>query len=171
MQPQPYPAQSPNTTKTGQFHGGTHSGQGGGLGHHRPGGLHKQSPSITTRHQHLQSSHQGYNQSPQKQTHFPSQGHQTNQEASTPTSTNNYTPPVAVLPKFYGLPKVHKVGTPLRPIVSCRGSITYGVAKELSYIIKPLVGQSPHHLKTHNISYNSSRVKRWNQGRSSPSLM
>ena len=31
--------------------------------------------------------------------------------------------------------------------VSSRGSITYGVAKELSHIIKPLVGQSPHHLK------------------------
>ena len=50
-------------------------------------------------------------------------------------------------PKFYGLPKIHKTGTPLRPIVSSRGSITYGVAKELSHIIKPLVGQSPHHLK------------------------
>ena len=33
------------------------------------------------------------------------------------------------------------------PIVSSRGSITYGVAKELAYIIKPLVGQSPHYLK------------------------
>ena len=31
--------------------------------------------------------------------------------------------------------------------MSSRGSITYGVAKNLSYIIKPLVGQSPHHLK------------------------
>ena len=50
-------------------------------------------------------------------------------------------------PKFYGLPKIHKTGTPLRPIVSSRGSITYGVAKELSHIIKPLVGQFPHHLK------------------------
>ena len=36
---------------------------------------------------------------------------------------------------------------PLRLIVSSRGSITYGVAKELSHIIKPLVGKSPHHLK------------------------
>ena len=36
---------------------------------------------------------------------------------------------------------------PLRPIVSSRGFITYGVAKELAYIIKPLVSQSPHHLK------------------------
>ena len=56
-------------------------------------------------------------------------------------------PTSAVPPKFYGLPKIHKAGTPLRPIVSSRGSITYGVAKELSHIIKPLVGQSPHHLK------------------------
>ena len=56
-------------------------------------------------------------------------------------------PTRAVPPKFYGLTKIHKTGTPLRPIVSCRGSITYGVAKELSCIIKPLVGQSPHHLK------------------------
>ena len=44
-------------------------------------------------------------------------------------------------------PKSIWVGTPLRPIVSSRGCITYGVAKELAYIIKPLVGQSPHHLK------------------------
>ena len=56
-------------------------------------------------------------------------------------------PTGAVPPKFYGLPKIRKTGTPLRPIVSSRGSITYGVAKELSHIIKPLVGQSPHHLK------------------------
>ena len=47
----------------------------------------------------------------------------------------------------YGLPKIHKTGTPLRPIVSSRGSITYGVAKDLAYTIKPLVGHSPHHLK------------------------
>ena len=56
-------------------------------------------------------------------------------------------PTSAVPPKFYGLSKIHKAGTPLRPIVSSRGSITYGIAKELSHIIKPLVGQSPHHLK------------------------
>ena len=65
-------------------------------------------------------------------------------------SNNKYRqlyPTSAVPPKFYGLPKIHKTGTPLRPIVSSRGSITYGVAKELSHIIKPLVGQSPHHLK------------------------
>ena len=65
-------------------------------------------------------------------------------------STHKYKqlyPTSAIPPKFYGLPKIHKTGTPLRPIVSSRGSITYGVAKELTHIIKPLVGQSPHHLK------------------------
>ena len=33
--------QSRNTTKAGQFQSGTHNGQGGGHGHHGPGGLHK----------------------------------------------------------------------------------------------------------------------------------
>ena len=48
-------------------------------------------------------------------------------------------------PKYYGLPKIHKPDTPLWPIVSSCGSVTYGVAKELVIILKPLVGKSPHH--------------------------
>ena len=51
-----------------------------------------------------------------------------------------------VPPKFYGLPKIHKPDTPLRPMVSSCGSVTYGVAKELTKILKPLVGKSPHHI-------------------------
>ncbi len=51
------------------------------------------------------------------------------------------------VPKFYGLPKVHKAACPLRPIVACRGSITYDVAKFTVDIISPLVGQSDHHLQ------------------------
>ena len=50
-------------------------------------------------------------------------------------------------PKYYGLPKVHQEGMPLRPIVSSVGSVTYETAKELSRILKPLVGRSPHHVK------------------------
>ena len=53
-------------------------------------------------------------------------------------------PTVCVPPKFYGLPKIHKPDTPLRPIVS----VTYGVAKELAKILKPLVGKSPHHINS-----------------------
>ena len=52
-------------------------------------------------------------------------------------------PTGCVQPKFYGLLKIHKLDTPLRPIVSSCGSVTYGVAKELAKILKPLVGKSP----------------------------
>ena len=41
-------------------------------------------------------------------------------------------PTGATTPKYYGLPKVHKQDTPLRPIVSSIGSVTYETAKELS---------------------------------------
>ena len=51
-------------------------------------------------------------------------------------------------PKFYGLPKINKPDTPHRPIVSSCGSVTYGVAKELAKILKPLVGKSPHHINS-----------------------
>ena len=50
-------------------------------------------------------------------------------------------------PRFYGLPKIHKTGTPLRPFMSSRGSITYVMAKELAGSIHSLVGQSLHHLR------------------------
>ena len=46
-------------------------------------------------------------------------------------------------PKFYALPKIHKMGTSLSPIVSSRSSVTYGVAKVLDKMHKSLVGKSP----------------------------
>ena len=55
-------------------------------------------------------------------------------------------PKGASTPKYYGLPKVHKEGVPPRPIISSRGTVTYESAKELSTILKPLVGRSPHHV-------------------------
>ena len=51
-------------------------------------------------------------------------------------------------PKFYCLPKIHKEGVPLRPIVSSIGAVTYHTSKELSRILKPLVARSPYHLQT-----------------------
>ena len=50
------------------------------------------------------------------------------------------------VPKFYGLPKIHKPHAPLRPIVSSVDSVTYNVAKHIAYIIGPLVGKSQHHI-------------------------
>ena len=56
-------------------------------------------------------------------------------------------PTASEIPKFYGLPKVHKKNTPLRPIVSSIGSITYEAAKYLARILGPLVGKTPYHIK------------------------
>ena len=55
-------------------------------------------------------------------------------------------PTGADIPKFYGLPKIHKAGVPLRPIVSSRGTISYETAKELAQILKPLVGKLPYNV-------------------------
>ena len=56
-------------------------------------------------------------------------------------------PTGAGYPKYYGLPKIHKQGVPLRPIISSRGSAAYESAKELAKILKPLAGRSPHHVQ------------------------
>ena len=48
------------------------------------------------------------------------------------------------LAQFYGLPKIHKVGTPLRPIVFLPGTPTYNLSKELFKKLNPLIHNSPH---------------------------
>ena len=67
-------------------------------------------------------------------------------------------PTGASSPKFYGLPKVHKEGIPLRPIVSSIGSVSYETAKELSRILKPLVGKTTYRVKNTKISLRASRT-------------
>ena len=42
--------------------------------------------------------------------------------------------------KLYGTPKIHKNNTPLSPIVSSCGSITYNAAKYLASILSPPCG-------------------------------
>ena len=61
-------------------------------------------------------------------------------------------------PKFCGLPKIHKTGSPIRLIVSSWGSVTYGVAKVLTRVLKSLVGKSLHHIQSSGNFVN--RVKR-----------
>ena len=69
-------------------------------------------------------------------------------------------PTGCVPPKFYGHLKIHKPDTPLSPIVSSCGSVTYGVAKELAKILKPLVGRSPHRItSTHNFVEQAKQIK------------
>lgn len=42
-------------------------------------------------------------------------------------------PNTTTAPRIYGLPKIHKANIPLCPIVSAFGSLTYALAKELSF--------------------------------------
>ncbi len=53
---------------------------------------------------------------------------------------------VAQTPKLYGLPKIHKQNTPMRPIVSFCSSPTYELSKYLARILKPLTERSEHRL-------------------------
>jgi hypothetical protein len=56
-------------------------------------------------------------------------------------------PTGSIPPRLYGLPKIHKEGVPLRPIVSNIGAPTYQLAKFLAGVLSPLVGHSIHHVK------------------------
>ena len=53
----------------------------------------------------------------------------------------------SVLPRIYGLPKIHKPNVPLRPIVSFIGTATYQLAKFLKQILVPLVGNTQYTVK------------------------
>ena len=50
-------------------------------------------------------------------------------------------------PQIYGLPKIHKEGIPLRPIVAAIGSPTHQLTRELAKILALLVGRSPSHIR------------------------
>ena len=50
----------------------------------------------------------------------------------------------ASLPYFYGLPKLHKPGIPLRPIISGIGSVTHPLAKYLAGLLSPFLGKFSH---------------------------
>nr|CAI5830742.1 unnamed protein product [Callosobruchus analis] len=52
-----------------------------------------------------------------------------------------------VFPKIYFLPKIHKEGIPLRPIVSFVGSPTYKLSKWMSDILKNAFDQDDYHVK------------------------
>ena len=50
-------------------------------------------------------------------------------------------------PLYFGNPKIHKEGLPMRPIVSARDTIFSGLTKELGRILSPMVGHTTHHLR------------------------
>ena len=50
-------------------------------------------------------------------------------------------------PRLYGLPKIHKQGVPLRPIVSFVESPTHSLSKKTTRILSHLVWKSERHVK------------------------
>lgn len=50
-------------------------------------------------------------------------------------------------PKLYGMPKLHKTGYPIRPIVSCNQSPTYNLSKYLANILSSVTGNNDHHIR------------------------
>ena len=49
--------------------------------------------------------------------------------------------------RFYSLPKIHKPGIPLRPIVSFVNSPTYAISGYLARILSPVVGNTDYTVK------------------------
>ncbi|XP_072380778.1 uncharacterized protein [Diabrotica undecimpunctata] len=74
---------------------------------------------------------------------------QLHDEGHITTKTNkgltNYT---GTTPTYYGLPKIHKEGCPLRPIIACKNAPTQSLAKYLAGIID-----------TSFSSYNTYKIK------------
>jgi ribosomal protein L30E len=67
-------------------------------------------------------------------------------EEDVPESTRKLIPEYCKPPQIYGLPKIHKLGNPLRIIVSSVGSPCHPLARFILEIIKPLAGRSNSHL-------------------------
>ncbi|BHF79194.1 hypothetical protein SprV_0602231300 [Sparganum proliferum] len=65
-----------------------------------------------------------------------------NSGAITLTDRRMARPQDTALARFYGLPKVHKDGAPLRPTVSLKGTPTYGLTKWLFRRLKFLTAES-----------------------------
>ncbi len=70
------------------------------------------------------------------------------------------TPMQPSAPQMYGLPKIHKLDIPMRPIVCTIGSPLYLLSKYLSKILSPLVGHSDSYIKnsTHFVNRISDIV-------------
>ena len=70
-------------------------------------------------------------------------------------------PTGAGVPTFYGLPMIHKRETPLRPIVSSIGAVSYATSKELARILSPLVGRSRYHVHNNQDLLEDLRSISW----------
>lgn len=52
------------------------------------------------------------------------------------------TPAASIPPRLYGLPKIHKEGCPLYPIINMIGTSTYNMAKYIAGLLMPCTGKT-----------------------------
>ena len=70
----------------------------------------------------------------------------------------------ALLPRMYGLVKIHKEGYPVRPIVSFVNAATYALSKYLAKILAPLLNQSNRSVKNSFDFVNVVKGLHWRSG-------
>ena len=61
--------------------------------------------------------------------------------------TINFFPRGSFCPKLYDLPKIHKQGIPLRPIVACTKALATNIGKWLCTAFKPLLYSQNSHIR------------------------
>src|SRR5205085_11947418 len=60
---------------------------------------------------------------------------------------NDEVDPYEGVPRFYGIPKIHKSPWKMRPIVPCHSAMQNPAAKVLSFLLKPIVQTQPYILE------------------------
>ena len=58
---------------------------------------------------------------------------------------NSLVPKGCIIPRLYGLPKLHKDGNPVRPVLSMVGSAAHKLSKYLTNVLKPVEDHYCHH--------------------------
>lgn len=58
-----------------------------------------------------------------------------------------YEPNTLQLPKFYGLPKIHKTGTPMRPITSTKGAPGHHISKTFNLLVNEVFPVTDWHIR------------------------
>ncbi|GJQ70125.1 hypothetical protein Trydic_g22595 [Trypoxylus dichotomus] len=70
----------------------------------------------------------------------------------------------ALRPRLYGLPKIRKRDIPFRPIVSAIGAPTYLLAKYLTALLQPYIGEKPSYIRNSALFVEKLRKIRFNPG-------
>ena len=63
------------------------------------------------------------------------------------TNINKFTQTDTMIPRIYGLPRIHKIGCPLQPVVSSINSPTYFLSQQYAQMLKYSTNRLKSHIK------------------------